>query len=626
MATLPPACACFDDSATSASVWWRLGAASFLVVNAMVLGVAANGAEATPAERFGLESATGCLFIAVAILLGWEFAQAAGSELRQRRLSMELLFLLGISASFASSLMSLLYGVGGTYFDVAALLLLIYSLGREVGRYGKQRALLHLSAPATATDIVPGQHLHLLPGRAIPADGFVLRGKALVQDLQLTGESFARPVQAGDKLRAGSFPLDASLWMEVSSAPEQSEVERVRRYTLERALKPGPTLEFTQRMLQCFVPFVAVAALGTFLFHARYLPVSEALAHAMSVLVIACPCALGFAAPLTMWSAQARLRQMGLLCRSGEALERMAEIDTLVFDKTGTLSAPEASAATLETSERWKMHRDLLLRLIAAAENGSGHPIARAMQSLWADQSECAQLESIRLLPGRGIAASVQEGAQLWQLEIVLNPREERHTIDIFINGERAARVLLDEELRDSIDATIHDLEADQMRVVLATGDAPARAARVPVREQHSRQSPFQKLALVESLQTQGRKVLFLGDGLNDGPAMASSHVGITVPSASPAIQEIAGLLNQRPDWQALPVALRVARQSIASLRRNVKVALAYNVLGMAVAAAGWLHPVAAAVLMSVSSLTVILSALNVLNLEAPGEDRVLVD
>jgi len=617
-------CACFDPRA-GAGAWWRLGSAAFLAVNAMVLGLAVNGSEVTAGERFALETATGCISAGIAILLGGELVVAAWRELRARRMSLELLFVAGITASFTASLLSLFQGVGGTYFDVAGLLLLIYSLGREVGRYGQQRVLTQLAVPAGRVAVKVGDQIQVLPGEPVPADGRILRGAALMQDHNLTGESFARPRQAGDLVKAGSFPLDASIWMEATATSAGSEIEQVRALIADRLLQPGRTLAFAQRVLRWFIPTVTAATIASFLWHWQANPWPVALSHAMSVLVIACPCALGFAAPLTVWSAIARLRQTGILCRSGEALERLAEVDTVVFDKTGTLSAPEAYAAALDLEMEWSAQQSLFLRLLATAERASAHPIARAMAPLW-DGVEPAHLESIKLLPGRGLAATVVDRELTYHLVIALDADVSRHAIAVMIDGRRAGTVDLDETLRPALAETIDSLTADRLQLVLATGDGAERAALVPIADQYSRQSPREKLALIDELNGRGRLVLFLGDGLNDGPAMAASHVGMTVPTASPAIQEVASLLNLNADWRALPVTLRIARQAVKALHRNIAVALTYNLVGMAVAAAGWLNPVTAALLMTVSSITVILMALNVLNIEVAGEDRVLVE
>lgn len=616
-----PVCACFEPR-SGAGAWWRLGSAAFLAVNAMVLGLAVNGSEVTAGERFALESATGLISLGIAILLGGELLSAAW---RARGLSLELLFLSGIAASFTASLLSLFQGIGGTYFDVAGLLLLVYSLGREVGRYGQQRVLSELTVSVTNSGVQKGDQVQVLPGQPIPADGLIVRGTALVQDANLTGESFARSLQPGDVVKAGSFPLDASLWIEATATAAESEIERVRALMLERLARPGQTLELAQRALRWFVPTVTAATIGTFFWHWQANPWPVALSHAMSVLVIACPCALGFAAPLTVWSAMARLRQTGILCRSGEALERLADVDTVVFDKTGTLSAPEAYAVTMEVDASWTAGREKLLRLLSTAERASSHPIARAMAPLW-EGVQPAELESIRLLPGRGISAAVIDEGRPFLVEVTLGADAGRHAVEVRVNGKAAATVHLDESLRPALDETLDGLTADRLRLVLATGDGAARAAVIPIADQHARQTPREKLALVDGLNAEGHHVLFLGDGLNDGPAMAASHVGMTVATASPAIREVASLLNLSGDWRALPVTLRIARQAVGALRRNIAVALGYNVVGMAIAAAGWLSPVTAALLMTVSSITVILMALNVLNIEVTGEERVLVD
>lgn len=621
MVTTTPVCLCFEPR-SGAGVWWRLGSASFLAVNGMVLGLAVNGSEVTASERFALESATGLVSLGIGMLLGRELVAAAW---KARGLSLELLFLAGITASYTASVLSLWQGVGGTYFDVGGLLLVVYSLGREVGRYGQERVLAELTAPLSASAVRKGEVVQVLPGQPIPVDGVIRRGEALVQDLQLTGESFARPRGAGEAVRAGSFPLDGSLWIEAAATAAESEIEGVRALMLERLARPGRGLALAQRSLRWFVPMVTTATVGTFLWHGQANPWPVALSHAMSVLVIACPCALGFAAPLTVWSAMARLRKTGILCRSGEALERLAEVDTVVFDKTGTLSEPEAYTATLEMTGGWTGGREKLLRLMAGAEQGSGHPIARAMAPLWEGLAP-AELEGIRLLPGRGLAAEVLDEGVGYEVEVTVAPGENRHAVAVRVDGRAAAMVYLEERLRPALDEVLDGLAADRLRLVLATGDGAGRAAVIPIADSYARQTPAEKLALVDRLTAAGHRVLFVGDGLNDGPAMAASHVGMTVATAAPAVREVASLLNGSGDWRALPVALRIARQAAGALRWNIGVALGYNVLGMTVAAAGWLSPVTAGLLMTVSSVTVVLLALNVLEIEVAGEDRVLAE
>lgn len=629
---VPPICTCFDDPPSS-TIWWRIGGGAFLAMNAMVLSVAANGSETTADERRALELAIAFVSATVFLLLGWEFLVATWRELRARRLSLEFLFLFGMGAAVAASWISYTRGVGGAYSDVAALLLVIYSLGREIGRYGQRRILdsidqlaasrqtaLRLDASG-ATEAVPvsrivsGDRVRVLPGQLIPVDGVIRQGRAFLQEAGMTGESLAVARREGESVKAGCFALDGSLDIEATAAGA-AELYQVRDTVLAGLARPGDQQRLALALLRWFVPAVAIAAVATYWFQASRTGWDQALFHALAVIVVTCPCALGFATPLAVWTGLARLRELGFLARSGDAIERLAEIDTVVFDKTGTLTAPEQYQVAWQIAPSWQDREPLLRALLREAEFASGHPLARALAPLWTsgDTAPGVTLQTIRIIAGAGIEADLDHAGSRYRL--FAGVRTDRR-LRLEVNGECAAEIEIGEVLHDAVAPMVVELENSGLGVYLSTGDQEERARAVPISRRMSAQTPLDKHRFVEGLDARHQHVLFVGDGLNDAAAMAWSHASVAAAHSPAAVRETADLLALQAGFAQLPAALNVARQTTALIRSNIRVSLAYNAIGVALAFAGWLHPVTAALLMTVSSLAVILRSMQLLEQKA---------
>ncbi len=617
-------CTCIDEAPQS--LWWRIGGGAFLAMNGMVFSMALNGSDVTAEERYALELTSCFIAMPVFVLLSKEFIEASWRSLRQGQLAIEFLFLIGIVSSLTASVLYFIRGTGNGYADVAAMLLVIYALGRQIGAYGKRRVLESLSdwAPerraarrstgemVTAADVRAGDRIRVLPGESVPVDCLVVAGSAFVHEASLTGESLAVSKRIGDRLLAGSFPLDGSLDGLAHAPPEGNQIDQIRTLIEAGLARPGHEQYLAMQALRWFVPFVCAATLAAFFWHARTLAWDSALFIALSVAVIACPCALGFATPLAVWTAMARLRDVGILARSGQAVERLAEIDTVVFDKTGTLTLPEEYTVTWTLHPAWQAREPQLRYLLREAEVASRHALAKTLAPIWADLlvEECAALRSVRLLPGAGIEAEFEDGCLLFA------GTGEAGALIVEINGEPAATIRLAEKAASQLSPSIEALEALGVRVILATGDSAERAAAIPIREQLTRQSPTGKQALIENLQAKGRQVLFAGDGLNDTAAMAWSHVSCSAPESAELVRDLSGLLFLHRDWSQLAAAIVIARKTRQVVRWNIAFSLAYNLVGIGFAAAGWLPPVASALLMMASSLTVILYSMHLMDWE----------
>lgn len=615
------------------SVWWRIGGGAFLAMNAMVMGLAVNGSDVTAGERTALELSILFVALAVFMLLSKELFESVWQSLKLRRLGIDVLFVMGIAGCLGSSALSLQTGTGGTYADVAAMLLVIFSLGRQVGAYGKARVFQSLGdwAPekrqvrrldglkVAALEVKKGERFRVMPGEAVPVDGRIVNGRAFFQEASVTGESLARSRGEGETVAAGAFLLDASVDLEALADGQESSMDQIRELVAAGLAQPGREQRLALAVLRWFAPLVMAVSVGSFWWHSRGGDYNSALFSALSVLVIACPCALGFATPLAVWSAIARLRELGILARSGEAVEKLSEIDTIVFDKTGTLTLPEAYEASWKLSEAWEGREAELRHLLRVAEEASGHPLARALRGLWEGQPELAStaLRQVRLEPGRGIEATFEDGRVLFA-----GSQAGSREVEVKVEGELAAQVWLKEICDDSVEEAVVGLEAAGLRVMLATGDGAARAAAIPIGNQLADQTPVDKHGAVEQMQAAGRKVLFVGDGLNDVAAMAWAETSLTLATSAELVRDVSGFVMLHQNWRALPAAIAIARQARRTIRRNIGFSLAYNAAGMTLAAMGVLHPVGAALLMTASSLTVILDSMRLMDWEAPAKTR----
>ena len=621
------------------SLWWRIGGGAFLAMNAMVFSVALNGSDVTKDEKYLLELTVLSVSLPVFALLSSEFLVATWQAIRRRQLSIEFLFLIGIVASLTGSVLYFVRGKGNGYADIAAMLLVIYALGRQIGAYGKQRVLQSLSewAPqnrrvrrivdsaeqlVTSADIQIHDRIRVLPGECVAADMLLLSDRALVHEASITGESLAVRKSKGDLVRAGSFPLDSSVDGEAVGAGGASEIDRVKELIESGLARPGTEQRTAMQALRWFVPLVVVATVGAFLWHLQSKPWDQAVFIALSVAVIACPCALGFATPLAVWTGIARLRELGVIARSGGAVEKLAEIDTIVFDKTGTLTLPEEYGVSWLVEPSWAARADELSALLREAELASRHPLGRILAPLWANApADTPRLASVHLLPGLGIIARFEDGRELFAGSADVH--RDSSWLIVKIDGKLAATIELEEKQVPELSPAIRSLEALGIEIVLATGDSAEKAAAIPARTRLSRRSPTDKYALIQQMHSEGRKVLFAGDGLNDSAAMAWSHVACAAPDSVELVQDVCELIFLHRDWRRLSEAIQIARKVRQVVRWNIAFSLAYNLVGIALAVMGWLHPMASAIMMTLSSLTVILYSMHLMDWETTDESNI---
>ncbi len=597
------------------------------------------------------------------------FFRRAWSSIRNRSPNMWTLIALGVGAAYGYSVVAALgpglfpasfQQVDGTvpvYFEAAAVIIALVFLGQVLELRARERtgsairALLNL-APRTARrinekgieldvpleDIVAGDRLRVRPGESVAVDGVVLEGRSSVDESMLTGEPIAVEKTGGDLLTGGTLNGTGSLIMRAEKVGGDTMLARIVDMVATAQRSRAPIQGWTDKVAAWFVPTVVLAAIVAFIAWALFGPQPafiHALVAAVSVLIIACPCALGLATPMSIMTATGRGAQVGVLIRDAEALERFASVDTLIVDKTGTLTEGKP-----ELSDVVSVHHDegKLLALAASLEKASEHPLAEAIVA-GAMQRDLQLLNASQFeaTTGKGVSGviegcSVSLGNHAMMEALGLDASSLRETADeLRDDGKTTMFVAIDQELAgliavtDPIKATtceaIDALHRAGLKIVMATGDnertARAVAMRLGIDDIRADALPEDKQKLVEELRAAGHSVAMAGDGVNDAPALAAADVGIAMGTGADVAVESAGITLVKGDLNGIVRARKLAQATISNIKQNLFFAFAYNAAGIPIAAGvlypltGWLlSPMIAAAAMSLSSVSVIGNAL----------------
>jgi heavy metal translocating P-type ATPase len=470
----------------------------------------------------------------------------------------------------------------------------------------------------------------VLPGEAVSVDGVVLSGEGLVQETPLTGEPLPVVRRPGDRLLAGSHSVDGAFVLRPERLAGERRLDAVLAAVEQGGVERPSTLQRqADRLMQWFVPAVVLTAAATFLVWLAVLPTGlwwQALFNAMAVLLVACPCALGLATPTAIWGGLVRFSTFGLVAQGGRLLDTLAEANLILFDKTGTLSHDSLALVDFITTEDSPEERRRLLAALAAMEDGLPHPIARAFAQAAGGNGALQPVERRTLVPGQGLRAWV-DGREIAVGEASLTGLPEtafapllarsraveggcKKRVHVAVDGRPAALAVLDEHLRDNAAATFRELTALGLRLLVLTGDPDPRWREIEGVEVRPGLSPDDKARIVRELRARGEALTFVGDGINDAPAMTAAGSAIAMGSgAALALSSADGILSDG-NLAALPRAIRIARRVRAGIRGNMLFAVCYNAIGMALAAAGILHPAVAALLMVGSSTFVSARAL----------------
>lgn len=582
------------------------------------------------------------MLIATPVLLysGAPFFSAAWSQLRRRSLGMDVPVAVALSLAFAASVFNTLRGEGEVYFDSVTMFIFFLLTGRYVEMAVRHRSLssseaLARSLPATVLrvradgstervpveSIVAGDRLSIPKGALIPVDAEVLDEVARVDESLVTGESTPVTRRAGEPLMGGSVNVGEAVRVLARSDVANSTIAALVAL-LERGRAQRPRLGLlADRAAAWFVAGILVLAVVVALSWALVDP-ARAFPATLAVLVVTCPCALSLATPTALAAATSRLAKSGLLVTGPDAIERLARVDTVIIDKTGTLTSGLRRAECRATFGSVDPAR--ALALAAALERGSDHPLAAAFSGFDDPAIEVSQL---REYPGQGLEGRIDGRTwrlgrpefvrALTRLEAFAAGATDREDLEdaLYLGDERGlvASFTVKESLRDDARAAVEALREMGLEVVIASGDAQEAVTRVGrelgITQAQGRLTPQEKVAIVHERQRRGHRVLMLGDGINDGPVLAAADVSCAMGEGSAIAQAAADLLLLERSLRSVATAIATSRHALRIVRQNLAWALAYNVCAVPLAAFGFVPPWVAAIGMSASSLVVVLNA-----------------
>lgn len=599
-----------------------LGVAGFGMMNVMLLSVSIwSGAEGFTRELFHWLSAL--IALPVIAYSGRPFFASAWMALKFRRTNMDVPISIGVILATGLSLYETITGGGHAYFESAVMLLFFLLAGRALdaemrtrtragigallGRMGKSAGVIGPDGQVrrvAAKALEPGMLVLVAAGEALAADGEIEDGAGTINNSMLTGESAPERVGVGSIVHAGAINLGAPLRMRLTRTADDTALAEIARLMDEAGQSRSHYVRIADRASRLYAPVVhSLAALAFVGWMIAGAGVHQSLVIAIAVLIITCPCAMGLAVPTAQVVASGALLKRGLLVKDGSALERLAEVDVALFDKTGTLTLgePRPDIAALDAEAR-----GVALGLAQA----SRHPLSRGLaNALLAAEVEPAAVEAVEEVGGTGLRG--RWGGVTVALE---RPDTEANAIAVrLVIGERSTLLTFDDPMRVDAAETLSSLREHDIAASILSGDrsAPVVAAAhelgIPATAEAS---PQDKLAALEALREAGRKPLMVGDGLNDGPALAAAHASIAPGTASDASQQAADAVFIGEKLMPVALAIRVARRTMGIVRQNFALAIAYNVLAVPLALFGYVTPLLAAIAMSLSSLIVVANSL----------------
>ena len=606
----------------------------------------------------------------VVLWAGWPFIVRADQSILTRNLNMFTLIAMGTLVAWAYSTFATIAphflphqfhghdGAVAVYFEAAAVITVLALLGQVLELHARERtsgaikALLNLT-PKIAHRILPGGYerdmavdavnagdlLRVKPGEQIPVDGVLTEGRSAVDELMLTGEPMPVDKAPGAKLVAGSLNTTGSFTMRAEKVGRDTMLAKIVQMVAQAQRSGAPIQRLADRVSGWFVPLViavALLAFGAWAWFGPEPPYAYGLVAAVSVLIIACPCALGLATPMSIMVGVGRAARAGILIKNAEALERMEKVDTLVIDKTGTLT--EGKPKVVAVIPTHGLDEKDILRFAAAVESRSEHPIAHAIVAAAAERGiEPPDVRGFNSPTGKGVVGMIERhrvalgsAKFLGELGIAaadLEPLAERLRQDgataifLAVDGKAAGVIAVADPVRETALAALKALKRAGIRIVMLTGDsrttANAVAEKLGIDEVEADLLPEQKSQIVEQLRREGRVVAMAGDGINDAPGLAAADVGIAMGTGTDVAIESAGITLLKPDLTGIIKARRLSKVVMRNIRQNLLFAFIYNAAGVPIAA-GLLYPafgillspMIAAAAMALSSVSVIGNAL----------------
>jgi Cu+-exporting ATPase len=588
----------------------------------------------------------------VQFIFGARFYVAAWKAVRAGAGNMDLLVALGTSAGYGLSLYEWATAAGGMphlYFEASAVVIALVLLGKYLESRAKRQTASAIRAlealrPERAIQVIDGREqdvaisalrlndlVMVKPGERFPVDGEVVEGQSHADEALISGESLPVPKQPGDKVTGGAINGEGRLLVRTQALGAETVLARIIRLVEDAQAAKAPIQKLVDKVSQVFVPVVLLLALATLIGWWLYgAPIETALINAVAVLVIACPCALGLATPTAIMAGTGVAARYGILIKDAEALERAHEVSAVVFDKTGTLTSGAPRIAHLSAIDA---DEAALLQMAGALQRGSEHPLAKAVLDACAERGlSVADVSDSQSLTGRGIAGTLKgrrlalgnrrlleesglsagelaDSATAWEAEgrtlswlIVQSP--EPRVLGLFAFGDT---------LKPGALQAVQQLSARNISSHLLTGDnrgsAKVVAEALGISDVHAEVLPADKAATVGLLKKTG-VVAMVGDGINDAPALAAADIGIAMGGGTDVAMHAAGITLMRGDPRLVPAALEISRKTYAKIRQNLFWAFVYNLIGIPLAAFGFLNPVLAGAAMALSSVSVVSNAL----------------
>lgn len=599
----------------------------------------------------------------VQLLVGWRFYKGTYDSIKNRMGNMDVLIAVGTTAAWAYSVVVTFlpgyFPFSGLYYDTSAVIITLILAGRLLEHVTKARAsaavrklvdlqptVAHRISNGAEEDVLVeqlgvGDLLVVRPGEKIPVDSVVLEGSSAVDESMITGESMPVDKSPGDQAVGATINKSGLLKLKALNVGQDTALAQIVKLVEEAAVGRAPIQRLADRVASYFVPFVVATALaaGLLWYLVGHIGLNFSILAFVSVVVIACPCALGIATPAALLVGTSRGAQNGVLIKGGEYLERASKVDTIVIDKTGTLT--EGRPYVTDIIATAAIGKDAVLHLAGSVERGSEHPLGEAVVREAKSKSiELSEPSDFEAIPGKGVRANVDgkmvllgsrrlaadEGIDLEDFESELKRLEEagKTMMFVIVDGKIAGLLAVADKVKASASPMVSSLKRMGVDVVMVTGDNGRTAAVIAketgIGKYVAEVLPRQKEEIIESLQKEGKVVAMVGDGINDAPALAKSDVGIAIGSGTDIAKETGGIILIKEDLRNVATAIKLSRRTLSKIRQNLFWAFAYNVVLIPVAAGALVPflgvgvynvlPFLAAGAMAFSSVTVVSNSL----------------
>ncbi len=620
-----------EEAAEARRLTRYLAVAGFAAMNVMLLSVSVwsgNATDITPETRDFFHWASALIALPAAAYAGQPFFKSAWRALKARSLNMDVPITVGVTLALAMSLVETANHAQSAYFDSAIMLLFFLLVGRTLDHAmrrktravaGNLAALKADTAHRFAGDelvnvpvaaLKSGDRVLVKPGERVPADGVVIGGSSEIDESVITGETARRAVAAGVQLYAGSLNFNGTLTLRVSAAGEGTLIDEIERLLERAASAKSRSVRLADRASRIYAPLVHLAAAATALgWLIAGASLHDALVTAIAVLIITCPCALALAIPAVQVVASGALFRAGVILNSGDAIERLAEADTVIFDKTGTLTLPEPRVVNADAID------PALLQMAARLALSSRHPLAVALSR---EAASARPYDGAVEEPGQGVRATIDGGeARLGSPAFCglgnVMPLPGSSLI-VFTHAGKTAAISIAQKLRPDAAEVVNALRGLGLDLRILSGDrnevvAPVARA-LGISHWQGALTPAEKIVFIDALKATGRRVLMVGDGLNDAPALAAAHVSLSPISAADLTQAQADAVFLGDRLKPVHDAILIARRARRLMKENLWFAAIYNAVAVPIAIAGLVTPLIAALAMSGSSLSVTLNAL----------------